>query len=128
MRRGTGQKIIDTLTFPLRALCLFHEDRWGLSALSTERFDYVAREVVGYCLDIGCGRYNRFVTQFLGGFGRGIDVFRYEGLSEENIVKDPTHFPFEENTFDSVTFIACINHIPEPSRDAELSEAYRVLT
>jgi ubiquinone/menaquinone biosynthesis C-methylase UbiE len=42
-------------------------------------------------------------------------------------VEDITHLPFKDAVFDTVTFIANMNHIPEPSRDAELSEAYRCL-
>lgn len=125
--RSQRQRILDAVSFPIRAVCLFHEDGWGLSSLATERFDYVAREVTGRCLDIGCGYYNRFVTEFLGGNGVGVDVHQYEGLTPENIVEDPTSLPFEDSSFDSVTFIANINHIPEPLRDAELSEAFRVL-
>jgi len=127
MRRSTTQKLKDFITFPLRALILFNEDRWGLSSLRSERFDYVAREVQGYCLDVGCGRHNLFVKKYLNGYGAGIDVFPYEGLTEENILKDITHFPFASNTFDSTTFIACINHVPKPLRDVELAEAYRCL-
>ncbi len=69
------QKLKDFVSFPVRAVTLFHDDRWGLSSLATERFDYVRREVQGYCLDVGCGRHNRFVTEHLGGNGVGIDVF-----------------------------------------------------
>jgi SAM-dependent methyltransferase len=127
MRRSKKQKLIDFAAFPLRALTLFYTDRWGLSSLASERFDYVANEVVGYCLDVGCGRHNRFVKEFLGGNGTGIDVYPYEGLTEEHIVEDPSHFPFEDASFDSVTFIANINHIPESLRDIELAEAFRCL-
>jgi ubiquinone/menaquinone biosynthesis C-methylase UbiE len=63
----------------------------------------------------------------MAGRGKGIDVFPYEGLTEENLVPDLFTFPFEESTFDSVTFIANINHVPRSQRDKELSEAYRVL-
>ena len=38
-----------------------------------------------------------------------------------------THFPFSDCSFNSVTFIANVNHIPKTYRDQELSEAYRVL-
>ncbi|MEW5870293.1 MAG: methyltransferase domain-containing protein [Chloroflexota bacterium] len=127
MPRSTSQKTKDFLTFPLRALTLFHRDRWGLSSLASERFDYVAAQVTGYCLDVGCGRDNRFVVEYLHGNGKGIDVYPYEGLSAENLVEDITHFPFPEAAFDSVTFIANINHVPRPQRDLELAEAYRVL-
>lgn len=126
-QRSTGQHAIDFLTFPLRALTLFHEDRWGLSSLATERFDFVSREVQGYCLDVGCGRHNRFVREFCGGNGRGIDLFAYEGLTPDEIVKSLTSFPFADGTFHTVTFIANLNHCPRPDRDAELADAYRVL-
>ena len=126
-RRSRLQKLFDFVTFPVRAVRLFDDDRWGLSSLRTERFDYVAREVQGRCLDVGCGRHNTFVREFLGGNGVGIDVFRYEGLAEEQIVTDISHFPFEDATFDSVTFIACLNHVPRSLRDVELAEAHRCL-
>lgn len=126
-RRSRGQKILDFVSFPLRAVTLFHEDRWGLSCLASERFDYVAREVRGHCLDVGCGRHNRFLQEYCGGDGRGIDVFAYEGLAAENIVPDLTHLPFADAAFESVTFIANLNHCPEPDRDEELRESWRVL-
>jgi SAM-dependent methyltransferase len=127
VRRSALQKVIDTVTLPLRVFTLFEDDRWGLSSLATERYDYVAREVMGYCLDVGCGRHNRFVTRFLGGIGVGIDVFPYEGLSTTHIVEDMRHFPFADGSFDTVTFIANLNHIPRSLRDRELREAYRCL-
>ena len=125
--RTRSQRIKDLLTFPLRAFTLFHDDRWGLSSLASERFDYVAAEVQGYCLDLGCGYGNRFITEYLKGNGIGIDVFPYEGLAKENIVEDLIHLPFPDASFDSVTFIANLNHAPEPQRDAELAESFRVL-
>ncbi|MGA2619717.1 MAG: methyltransferase domain-containing protein [Thermoguttaceae bacterium] len=126
-RRSSGRKVLDFFFFPLRAVTLFHEDRWGLSCQASERFDYVAREVRGYCLDVGCGRHNRFLKEYRGDDGQGIDVFAYEGLAAGNIVPDLTHLPFADATFDSVTFIANLNHCPEPDRDAELRESWRVL-
>src|ERR1017187_8163646 len=101
-KRSSAQKLKDFFTVPLRSLALFEEDKWGLTALAPERFDYVMREVRGRCLDVGCGRRNRFVTEFLGGHGIGIDVFPYEGLSEEHLITDITHFPFVDDSFDSV--------------------------
>lgn len=127
MLRSRLQKTFDCVTFPIRAITLFHEDRWGLSSLASERFEYVAREATGYCLDIGCGRHNRFINEYLDGFGRGIDVFPYDGLTAEHLVDDLTQLEFGDSSFDTVTFIACLNHCPRPQRDAELSEALRVL-
>jgi hypothetical protein len=37
--RSRGQKVKDFVTFPLRAVTLFEDARWGLSDLATERFD-----------------------------------------------------------------------------------------
>lgn len=127
MKRSTAQKLVDFLTFPIRAVTLFHKDRFGLSSLASERFDYVAREVTGYCLDVGCGYHNSFVTRWLNGNGKGIDVFPYEGLTQDHIVEDMTNFPFSDASFDTVTFIANLNHVPKPDRDAEIAEAYRCL-
>lgn len=127
VRRSQTQKIKDFITFPLRAFTLFEEDKWGLTSLRSERFDYVAGEVLGYCLDVGCGKYNRFVDYNLQGYGIGVDVYPYEGLTAEHIVPDLTQFPFESETFWTITFIANINHIPRSQRDAELAEAYRCL-
>ncbi len=127
MTRNKTQKIKDLITFPFRAFTLFENDRWGLSSLATERFNYVKKEVTGYCLDVGCGRNNLFIKKYLKDNGKGIDLFPYEGLTEENIVEDLTHFPFDDSSFNSVTFIANINHIPKSKRDIELKEAYRVL-
>ena len=126
-RRTSTQMVIDTISFPFRALALIETDRWGLSSLASERYDYVSREVIGFCLDVGCGKRNRFVQEYLDGNGRGIDIYPYEGLTEENLVDDLSTFPFEDVTFNSVTFIANLSHIPESQRDQELGEAYRVL-
>jgi SAM-dependent methyltransferase len=125
-KRNGSQRFADFVTFPFRALTLFDDDRWGLSSLASERFDYAAREVVGHCLDVGCGD-NRFVREYLAGRGQGVDILPYAGLAQESVIPDLTHFPHENGSFDSVTFIANLNHVPEPQRDAELGEAYRVL-
>lgn len=125
--RSLRRKLADFITFPIRACLLFGGDRWGLTSRASERYDYVAREVRGHCLDVGCGRHNRFINEFLGGNGVGIDVYSYEGLDERQVLDDITRFPFPDGTFDTVTFIACINHVPASLRDIELAEAYRVL-
>ena len=125
MERSKLQKLKDFLTFPLRAVTLIREDRLGLSSLRTERYDYVSRYVRGYCLDFGCGAHNLFVTRWLN--GKGINVYPYEGLTDENVVPDMTRTLFEDDSFESATLIAALNHIPRSIRDAELAEAYRCL-
>ncbi len=126
-QRNNLQKILDFFTFPLRALTLFENNRFGLSSLRSERFDYVSREVTGRCLDVGCGKNNIFITEYVKNEGNGIDVFPYEGLTDKELVKDITHFPFPDREFESCTFIASINHIPRNQRLTELKEAYRCL-
>lgn len=125
--RTKTQKLKDFLTLPFRSLTIFEENKWGLTSIKDERFEYVASEVSGKCLDIGCGRGNLFVKKYLNGNGVGIDVYKYEGLEDENIVLDMTKLPFKDKSFDSVTFIADLNHVPKKDRDRELKEAYRCL-
>jgi ubiquinone/menaquinone biosynthesis C-methylase UbiE len=125
--RSRGQLVKDFVTFPVRAVLPVQKTKWGLTSRPDERFEYVAREITGRVLDIGCGRENLFVNNYANGDSVGIDVFRYEGLAEEQIVEDMTHLPFPDESFDTVTFIANFNHIPQPLRDAEMSEAFRVL-
>lgn len=126
-RRSYWQIFADFITFPIRALTLFEQDRWGFSSLQSERYYYCANAVQGYCLDVGCGRYNRFIKEFLNGQGKGIDIFPYEGLAKENLVSDLSQFPFEDSAFESITFIANMNHIPKHQRKAEMAEAFRCL-
>ena len=126
-KRTFIQILTDGILFPIRALTILEKDGFGLSSLTSERFFYVAKEVKGFCLDVGCGKYNRFVVEFLKGNGKGIDVYKYEGLEDEHIVDDISRFPFENESFKTVTFIANINHVPRSMRDIELSETYRCL-
>ncbi len=52
-RRSRCKKLVDFLSFPLRAFVLIEEDKWGLSSLASERFVYVSEVVQGHCLDVG---------------------------------------------------------------------------
>ncbi|MDQ3386052.1 MAG: methyltransferase domain-containing protein [Actinomycetota bacterium] len=129
-RRSASQQVLDFVTFPMRAVMPFQVgvlSKWNLTSRSAERFDYAAREVIGYTLDLGCGPHEIFVRQYLGGNGLGIDVHPFDGLREEQIVEDPTHLPFEDSSFDSATLIATLHHIPPTKRDAELAEIHRIL-
>jgi SAM-dependent methyltransferase len=126
IRRSRLQMLKDLLSFPLRALTLFHRDWGGFSCQATERYDYAASQVTGYCLDVGCGS-NRFVRDFLAGRGIGVDVHRYAENHDGLLLEDPSVFPWADACFDTVTFLANLNHVPRESRDPELAEAARVL-
>jgi len=77
------------------------------------------------CLDIGCGWGNMLVKKhrMRGGYGIGIDVYPWEAA--DLIIEDSSNLPLEDSSFDCVTFIACLNHIP--NKVSVLKEASRVL-
>lgn len=119
-------RLINFVMFPARALVVLQNDRRRLQSLRSERFSYVAEEVRGHCLDIGCGPNNRFIHAWYPD-GVGIDVYAYEGLAQHQIVPDMTQLPYDDGSFGTVTLIAALNHIPEPLRIPELREMRRVL-
>lgn len=114
------------VSFPVRAAMILQRDYPLATSLRTERHHYAAKYVQGSTLDIGCGPHNLFVEEWLGGNGKGVDVFEYDGLEADHIV-DMEDLPFADGTFDSVTMIATINHIPRDRRIPELREAHRAL-
>jgi SAM-dependent methyltransferase len=122
---ATG-RVVNAVTFPFRAVTVMQRDKGRMQSLRSERFSYVAEETVGRCLDIGCGPENRFITRWHED-GVGIDVFGYAGLDPAQVVPDMTSMPFDDASFDTVTLIAALNHIPEPLRVEELVEMRRVL-
>ncbi len=126
-QRSTLKEVVDFITFPIRAVAPLNFHLFGLTKRPDERFFYAGKEVQGYCLDVGCGPYNRFINEHLKGNGKGIDLFKYDGLADENILEDPTAYHFDNETFDSITFISSLNHIPPQIRKKVLKEIYRVL-
>jgi SAM-dependent methyltransferase len=80
--------------------------------------------VHGRLLDIGCGE-NHLVKKYreMGGQGIGVDVYPWDGV--DMLVQDSSNLPFADDSFDAVTFIACLNHIP--NREDVLREAIRLL-
>jgi SAM-dependent methyltransferase len=78
----------------------------------------------GRLLDIGCGS-NRLVMQYRanGGDGFGVDVYPWKGV--DLVVTDTSKLAFPDASFDTICFVACINHIPK--RADVLREARRLL-
>jgi len=113
----------DHLLAPLRLTFLSDEmcDRLGVTSINTERIDYALGFVHGRLLDVGCGR-NQLVKKY-GGFGVGVDVFDWS--QGALIMRDTSHLPFRDRSFDTVTVLAALNHIP--NRGAVLKEIRRVL-
>lgn len=124
-KRNKLQIIIDELLFPIRALFVPEEDRFGLTSLRNERFQVVSEYATGKVLDVGCGRNNLFINNYANEDSIGIDVFEYEGVT--NVVTDLCNLPFDNESFDTVTLIAVGGHIPKHLRECEFKEFARVI-
>ena len=74
----------------------------------------------GRLLDLACG-YNN-LTRAHGG-GLGADVFPWEGIDIR--IGDAAQLPFRDGSFDTVSVVAALNHIP--NREAALLAVMRVL-
>lgn len=98
----------------------------GLTTNEDVRLEKVLRHIPskGRCLDIGCGT-NRLVRTHReqGGNGVGVDVHDWGNV--DLIVEDSSNLPFEDKSFDCITFVASLNHIP--NRLDVLKEAHRLL-
>ncbi|MBI2301552.1 MAG: methyltransferase domain-containing protein [Armatimonadetes bacterium] len=90
-------------------------------ALMRWRVRAVLPEVRGRLLDIGCGT-NALVHAYSGP-GTGVDVFAWEGC--DLVVEVTAHLPYDDTSFDTVTIVAALNHIP--NRLEVLQEAHRLL-
>ena len=114
----------DLLLAPLRMVALpdTASERLGLTSLRAERFAAVLPEMRGRCLDVGAGdnallRCYRERAAALGvrtedaAASVGVDVVDWG--SDVLRVDTPARLPFPDASFDTVTFVACINHIPE---------------
>lgn len=116
-------KIINTICLPVRFI-LSHEtlNKLGLRSLRDEHYDIVMKNCQGRLLDIGCGN-NQLVKKY--GHGSiGVDVFDFGGGTL--IVKDSSNLHFADKSFQTVSFVASLQHIP--NRDGAIKESHRVLT
>jgi SAM-dependent methyltransferase len=88
--------------------------------LARRRVRAVLPHIRGRLLDVGCG-FNRLVRDYANGVG--VDVHPWPGA--DVIVADSATLQWESASFDTVTIIAALNHIP--NRVAVISECRRVL-
>lgn len=86
------------------------------------RIRTVLPHVKGRLLDVGCG-FNNLVRMYKGD-GVGVDVCGW-GDKPDLVVKRTDSLPYKNCSFDTITYLAAINHIPY--RLSALKEAKRVL-
>ena len=135
-RKSVLQSAWDLAGAPLRMVLLpdSQSERLHLTSLRAERYAAVLPQLRGRILDIGAGdnalvRLYRQTQLRTGKDGAdadnsvGVDVVDWGGDTLKITSSDS--LPFESGSFDTVCFIACINHIPE--RIGALKEAHRVL-
>lgn len=115
--------VLNTIFLPFR-LVFSHEtvNRFGLRSMRDERYQIVANNARGRLIDIGCG--NNGLVRLYGNDSVGIDVFDFGGGAV--ILNDTSKLPFEDKSFNTATFVACLNHIT--NREKVLQEVRRVLT
>ncbi len=89
-----------------------------------ERAYRVLTEYRGKALDVGCGA-NRIIKTYrlFGHEGIGVDVYDWHG--PDMVVLNTANLPFDFQSFDTISFVACLNHIP--NRDDVLRETRRLL-
>jgi SAM-dependent methyltransferase len=123
------QRAYDLLGAPFRMVLLpdHQNERLHLTSLRAERMAAVLPLLHGRVLDVGAGD-NMLLQLYRAHSGEetgsiGLDVVEWGGGCV--IVPDCRRFPFSDAEFDTVSFIACLNHIPE--RVEALAEARRVL-
>lgn len=116
------QTIWDFLGIPFRLV--FFDQAWlprfKWTTLEEERIYAVLPNIKGKLLDIGAGN-NQLVQRYKNGVG--VDVFDWGGGVK--VVQDTSNLPFEDRSFDTIAFIACLNHIPY--RADTLREANRLI-
>jgi len=98
----------------------FRKDKKRMDALEAWRHAKILPLIRGRLLDVGCG-FNNLVEAHDSGIG--IDVFPWEGIHV--LVGSSATLPFPSGSFDTVTIVAALNHIP--NRADTLLEIQRVL-
>lgn len=92
----------------------------GLIPIDDERVIKALEYSKGRALDIGCGA-NNFIHSY--GNGLGVDVFPWQGC--DMVIKDAARLPFKKGEFKTITYLACLNHIP--NRDESVKSAFQIL-
>lgn len=99
------------------------QDALGVRSFEQQRRQQVLRWAHGMLLDVGCGA-NRVVAdhRLTGQPGYGCDLHPWPGI---DVRADGARLPFRSASFDTVSLVAALNHIPD--RQACMREVARVL-
>ncbi|MDL2267850.1 class I SAM-dependent methyltransferase [Desulfovibrio sp. OttesenSCG-928-G15] len=104
-----------------------HSMKFVVEWLKEQRMARVIAHAQGDLLDVGCGEGNslcsRYKMQHANKTCVGADVYPWEGV--DVILKNSATLPFPDASFDTVTCVAALNHIPE--RMEFLRETVRLL-
>ncbi|TCR66938.1 methyltransferase domain-containing protein [Rhizobium sp. BK376] len=130
------QSVYDFLGSPLRMILLpdMASERLHLTSLRAERFAAILPRLRGRVLDVGAGdnmlcRLYRDLAPALGVSSEdaqasvGVDIEDWNGQC--TLIENAADLPFDDNSFDTICFVACINHIT--NRVEALQEARRLL-
>ncbi len=122
MHMNLFSKLYNFIGLPIR-LIFSHEavNKLGMRSLRDERYDIVRRNTKGRLIDIGCG--NNELVKSYGNDSVGIDVYDFGG--DAIIVENAAYLPFENNSFQSASFVASLNHVI--NRKEVLDEMNRLL-
>lgn len=113
--------LLDRISFPVLVFLDYNTSKKiGLTPVDEERSYACLRHSSGRTLDVGCGD-----GRFMDAYGNGYSLDKVSTKNSRFVLGDAAKVPFKNKTFDTVTFIASLNHIVD--RELALKEAARVL-
>lgn len=114
------KEIVELLLLPLKIFLPENITRHlNITSRREARITEALKLCKGRTLDIGCGG-NELIRRY--GNGIGVDIKQW---GDVDLVCNPTSLPFPDKYFDTITFIASLNHIY--NRKKVLMEARRCL-
>jgi len=102
--------------------------QWLLFRDEEQRFKIIAKVATGNVLDLGCSEQKllKYLPKSCNYFGldypdTAVNLYK----TSPTIYGDAQKLPFNDNSFDTISFLEVLEHLPNPQ--AAVSECYRVL-